>query len=122
MLFEMLSVIVRDPAETRGFLALVLHFLEACLAAQSLAPSNIGNEIATQTDNKTSLPGAVRAVPGTIEPMVLIRDVSRTTKMICPSLRTIEQHSAGLHKLLLVRRCLYCDDAFLFLSTALFFC
>jgi hypothetical protein len=42
-------------------------------------------------------------VPSNMEPMVLIRDSNRTTRMICPSLETIERHSAALHTTLLVR-------------------
>jgi hypothetical protein len=70
-------------------------------AGRVAATSRAGHEIATQTGSRSGSAG--ESVPRNMEPMVLIRDSNRTTRMICPSLETIKRHSAALHTTLLVR-------------------
>lgn len=116
VLYEMLVLVVRDPAEFRSILALLRHFLEQTLACQkifqeSVLPNVAASEISTQTESglagakvssSSSSSVASSKVSGGLEPMVLISDQSRVTRMVCPTLSVIGTHSAALHSLLKV--------------------
>jgi hypothetical protein len=103
---DMLTAATRDHTDLRGIVRITAHFLQQALDLQDharrvAAPSPAGHEIATQTGGSSGSAG--ESVPSNMEPMVLIRDSNRTTRMICPSLETIEWNSAALHTTLLVR-------------------
>jgi hypothetical protein len=107
---DMLTAATRDHVDLRGIVRIITHFLQQALDLQDRArgaasASRVGHEIATQTGGISR--SAAESVPSNMEPMVLIRDSSRTTRMICPSLATIERHSAALHATLRVRMCRY---------------
>lgn len=101
VLNDMLLTVVRDHGELRGLLRLMAHYLESA-STLSKMPGSLGKEIATQTGHTASGSGGGSGggggvVPGTMECMVLIKDNSRVTKMVCPSLDTIRKHSKLLH-------------------------
>lgn len=107
----MLTTTIRDAGEFCHLLDIVRHFLEAALQYQEcelhLVKTNLGNEIATQTDQNSGVvlrpSGSSKSLLGTsLEPMVLIKDRDRTTKMVCPPLAVIEEHSPVLYPLLKV--------------------
>ena len=111
----MLTTTIRDAGEFCHLLSIVRHFLEAALQYREcelhLVKTNLGNEIATQTDKNSGIVlrpsgssgGSSKSLLGTsLEPMVLIKDRDRTTKMVCPPLAVIEEHSPVLYPLLKV--------------------
>ena len=108
LFYDMLTALMRDHVELRGVLRVLVHFLETAHLMGHLAielgsgGGGAGHEISTQTDTIGADKSKTSAVPDRMEPMVLIKDVSRTTKMVCPSLKVIGQHSSVLHQLLQV--------------------
>lgn len=99
LFYDMLTTLARDAVDFRNLLHVVIHFMEHTLTLQQ--------EI--QSDVMESNPSGIAAISVNpnpllykIEPMVLISDQTRVTRMICPSLNVIEQHSARLATLVKV--------------------
>lgn len=92
LFYDMLTTLARDAVDLRNLLHVVIHFMEHTLTLQqemqiNVTGSNISN-IAAATQHNPVL--------YKIEPMVLISDQTRVTRMICPPLNVIEQHSTKL--------------------------
>eukprot|EP01032_Pedospumella_encystans_P008122 gene8122-9674_t len=96
--YDMLTTLSRDVVDFRNLLHVVIHFMEHTLTLQQEMQINV-------TGSNTSIAAAVMQLNPLlykIEPMVLICDQTRVTRMICPPLNIIEQHSAKLATLVKV--------------------
>jgi len=113
---DMLSAMIRDPAEFKLLLQLLLHFLRQVIHLQEvqdeiakICPLEIGTQTeltpsttvvpAGSKDENSYNDAVLQPLMKALEPMVLVQDRQRTTKMVCPSMQVIQSHSPTLAKL-----------------------
>ena len=98
LFYDMLTTLARDAVDFRNLLHVVIHFMEHTLTLQQEMQVNVTGS------NTSTAATAIQLNPllYRIEPMVLISDQTRVTRMICPPLSVIEQHSAKLATLVKV--------------------
>ena len=111
---DVLACTVRDRTQFRHLLFAIKHFLTCCFEMQQI---NIdpAKESTSGSCNGDSIPDEIalhlfdRIAP-LVEPLVLINDGSRTTRMVCPILPLIAKQSPMLAADLKVTPC-YNSDA-----------
>jgi hypothetical protein len=102
-LLDLTEIVIKDPAECRVFLNVIRHFLQsAVVLQQKMSGSSALNSATTQAQVQTgqSVSTGQSASDSSyisfLEPMLLIDDGDRVTKMVCPSLGVVAKHSAPL--------------------------
>lgn len=116
LFYDMLTTLARDAFDFRSLLCVMIHFMQQTLSLQS--GSKCDDTPAATTINDTTNNNSELMYK--IEPMVLIADQNRVTKMVCPALYVIEQHSTKLAALVkvILQVCLTsCSYLFPFMRT-----
>lgn len=106
---EVLACTVRDRTQFRHLLSAIKHFLACCFEIQQIhidptRESTSGSGNGGSIPDETALHLFDRIAP-LVEPLVLINDGSRTTRMVCPVLPVIAKQSPMLADALKVTRC-----------------
>jgi hypothetical protein len=113
-LLDLTEIVIKDPAECRVFLNVIRHFLQSAVVLQqkmsgssalnsatTQAQVQAGQSVSTGGDSGKPAEEAERSASDSsyisfLEPMLLIDDGDRVTKMVCPSLGVVAKHSAPL--------------------------
>ena len=110
---DVLACTVRDRTQFRHILFAIKHFLTCCFEMQQISidpakESTSGSCIDDSIPDEIALHLFDRIAP-LVEPLVLINDGSRTTKMVCPILPLIAKQSPMLAADLKVTPCYNLD-------------
>ncbi len=96
---DLLTNLVKDCSDLRSLLQVLLHFLAA---ARDFPGSDtaLDGAISTQTEDLLgggdSSQNQIMRLAQSVEPVVVIRDAGRETRMVCPVISLVATHSRSL--------------------------
>ena len=96
MFLDLLTNLMRDTSDLRGILSILLHFLTSARDLAASQSTHVKASVSAVSRQDTSDGNEWSRWVPSIEPVVLIRDADRLTRMVCPVVSMVNTHSTIL--------------------------